>query len=167
MYERILYPTDGSEGAAAALDETRQLAELCGATVHVLHSIDTRPPALGIGGDPKQADSSGMVGNPEGGPGGMGAARIDPEELHEGVEASARELTEAIAAEFEPVPTTVAIRDGTPHEAILEYTKGNNIDAIVMGTHGRTNLDRYLLGSVTEKVVRLADVPVVTVRASD
>jgi len=38
-----------------------------------------------------------------------------------------------------------------------------DIDLIVMGTHGRTGLDRYLLGSVTEKVVRTADVPVVTV----
>lgn len=53
---------------------------------------------------------------------------------------------------------------GRPHSGILSYAENNDIDLIVMETHGRTGLDRYLLGSVTEKVVRLADVPVVTVR---
>jgi nucleotide-binding universal stress UspA family protein len=46
---------------------------------------------------------------------------------------------------------------------ILDYAETEDIDLIVMGTHSRTGLDRYLLGSVTEKVVRTADVPVVTV----
>ncbi|MDX1748112.1 MAG: universal stress protein, partial [Halobacteriales archaeon] len=54
---------------------------------------------------------------------------------------------------------------GVPHRAILEYAKTNGVDLIVMGTHGRTGLDRYLLGSVTEKVVRLAESPVLTVRS--
>ena len=57
-----------------------------------------------------------------------------------------------------------SVLEGTPHRAILEYTDEHHIDLIVMGTHGRTGLDRYLLGSVAEKVVRLFEVPVLTTR---
>ena len=60
-----------------------------------------------------------------------------------------------------------AVEQGVPHEAILEYADDHGIDMIVMGTQGRTGLDRLLVGSVTERVVRMADVPVVTVRLTD
>jgi nucleotide-binding universal stress UspA family protein len=59
------------------------------------------------------------------------------------------------------------VSSGTPHRAILDYVDEEDVDLVVMGTHGRTGLDRYLLGSVTEKVVRLSDAPVITVRLSD
>ena len=59
------------------------------------------------------------------------------------------------------------VSQGSPHRAILDYIEDQDIDLVVMGTHGRTGLDRYLLGSVTEKVVRLSDAPVMTVRLSD
>lgn len=51
-----------------------------------------------------------------------------------------------------------------PYEAIRDYTEFREIDIVVMATHGRRGLERYLVGSVTEKVVRTADVPVLTVR---
>lgn len=56
------------------------------------------------------------------------------------------------------------VAQGTPHQAILDHIDEHDIDLVVMGTHGRTGLDRYLLGSITEKVVRLSDAPVLTVR---
>ncbi len=65
------------------------------------------------------------------------------------------------------VPVRDAVRTDLPHEAILAYADDEGIDLIVMGTHGRTGLERYLLGSTTEKVVRLSDVPVLTVRSTD
>lgn len=65
------------------------------------------------------------------------------------------------------VEIETAIEDGTPHRAILEYADDEGVDLIVMGTHGRSGLDRYLLGSVTERVVRGAEIPVLTVRVSD
>ncbi|MXV62284.1 universal stress protein [Natronorubrum sp. JWXQ-INN-674] len=67
----------------------------------------------------------------------------------------------------EGVETVTAVEQGVPHEEILEYAEENDIDIIVMGTQGRTGLDRVLVGSVTERVVRMADVPVVTVRLTD
>ncbi len=60
--------------------------------------------------------------------------------------------------------TTTAVASGNPHAVILEYADANDADLVVLGTHGGPVSGRYLLGSVTEKVVRLADPPVVTVR---
>jgi nucleotide-binding universal stress UspA family protein len=56
---------------------------------------------------------------------------------------------------------------GSPHRAIREYAEDKDVDLIVIGTHGRTGVERYLLGSVTEKIVRTADVPVLTVRPEE
>jgi nucleotide-binding universal stress UspA family protein len=68
---------------------------------------------------------------------------------------------EAATARDETAPSPVtAVRTGTPHEEIVAYAEEAGCDLIVMGTHGRTGVGRYLLGSVTERVVRLADVPV-------
>jgi nucleotide-binding universal stress UspA family protein len=53
---------------------------------------------------------------------------------------------------------------GTPYRAIREYVDDEGIDLITMGTHGRTGLERYLLGSVAERTVRTSDLPVFTVR---
>ncbi|MFB6218151.1 MAG: universal stress protein [Halobacteriaceae archaeon] len=61
------------------------------------------------------------------------------------------------------VPVVTAVRRGTPHEELLAYAETEGIDLVVMGTHGRTGLDRRLLGSVTERVLRLGDVPVLAV----
>ena len=65
------------------------------------------------------------------------------------------------------VPAETAVERGVPHEAILEYAAENDADAIVMATHGRTGVERFLLGSVTERVVRRSPVPVLVVRVED
>ena len=57
------------------------------------------------------------------------------------------------------------LRNGTPAEEIVEYAKRYNCDLIVMGTHGRTGLSHVLMGSVAEKVIRLASCPVMVVGA--
>jgi universal stress protein A len=53
---------------------------------------------------------------------------------------------------------------GTPYEEISRFAEENKIDLIVIGTHGRTGLDRMLFGSTAEQVVRYAPCPVLTVR---
>jgi len=60
-----------------------------------------------------------------------------------------------------------AVVSEAPHRAITEYADDRDVDCIVMGTHGRTGIDRYLLGSVTERVVRLADAPVLALKNDD
>jgi len=137
MYECILVPTDGSDATRAPVEHAIDLATTYDAALHALNVVDTN---LGF-----EASAAGTF-----------------ESLEEtGKSAVENVVREAESAGVDPIEGNVV--HGTPHEAILEYVDDNDIDLVVMGTHGRTGLDRYLLGSVTEKVVRLADVPVLTV----
>lgn len=138
MYDRILLPTDGSEGTDRAVDEAIDLAAETGAELHVLFVIEDLPYA------PEMTE--------------------DRLEMH--LRGIGEEATEAIRERAEEAGVTVqtAIEDGTPHLEILEYVDREAIELVIMGTHGRSGLDKYLLGSVTERVVRSADVPILTVR---
>jgi nucleotide-binding universal stress UspA family protein len=141
MYRRILLPTDGSPGTERAVDHALDLAERYDAALHVLYVVDTNALPL---------DAR--------------AEHVFEYLTEEGLLAE-EQIVER--AEDRGVETVVSgVREGSPHEVILEYVEDNDIDLVVMGTHGRRGLDRYLLGSVTERVVRTADVPVLTVRTS-
>lgn len=136
MYDRVLFPTDGSEGSAAATAHAMELARRFDAPVHVLYVVDVR---VGNTGDVYAGST-------------LDALREAGEEVVAGV----RERAEEAGLE-----ATSAVTEGTPASAIVAAAEAG--DVIVMGTHGRTGLDRFLIGSTTEKVVRTADVPVVTV----
>jgi len=142
MYDTILVPTDGSPASAVALEHAIDLAAQYDATLHALYVVD------GTAYSTLEAGSEIVV-----------------EALEEEGEAATERVATAAAAEDVDVTTTVA--GGTAYRTIQEYVEDNDIDLIVMGTHGRKGLDRYLLGSVTERVVRTADVPVLTVRQQD
>ncbi|QWC19936.1 universal stress protein [Halorubrum sp. 2020YC2] len=172
MYQTILYPTDGSEGSAAVADHVRELAAAFDATVHVLHVIDARSADYGLSGTFLTDEGSGVRADPASGDdSGMAGGDLDAGETRSALVEHAEEVVEATAASLgdgdrEP-ETVTAVETGTPHSAILEYATANDVDLVVMGTHGRTGVERYLLGSVAEKVVRLSDAPVVTVRADE
>lgn len=174
MYDTILYPTDGSAGANAALTHAHELASQYDATVHVLHVADSSYIGFETGSGPESTRSgmmggesdeslSGMLGgDPNGDRSGMLGG--DPGELRTEHRERAETLLADVTDRFTGVETESVLRVGTPHQIITAYATHHDIDLIVMGTHGRTGVDRYLLGSVTEKVVRLSDVPVITVR---
>jgi nucleotide-binding universal stress UspA family protein len=139
MYDAVLLPTDGSEGTRAAVEHAIDHAKRYDATLHVLYVVDAR---IGV------------------------ARETTPELIFEELEDQGRRAIENVqsqarAADVATIEGVVA--RGDPHQAILDYVSAEGIDLVVMGTHGRTGLDHYLLGSVTEKVVRLAEVPVLTV----
>ncbi|MGM0591039.1 MAG: universal stress protein [Halobacteriota archaeon] len=138
MYERILLPTDGSPGTEKAAEQAIELAREFDATLDVLHVYD--PGVL-----PLDQHSETMLTKLE----------------EEGRRWTERLVVQARDAGVESVSGTVV--QGTPHQAILDFVADHDSDLIVMGTHGRTGLRHYLLGSVTERVVRAADVPVLTV----
>jgi len=73
----------------------------------------------------------------------------------------ALDMVERLVAD--DVTVTRATAEGSPSREIVEYANQHGCDLIVMGTHGRGGIDRLLLGSVAERVVRSAHVPVVTV----
>jgi nucleotide-binding universal stress UspA family protein len=140
MYDRILLPTDGSRGNSRAVEQAIGLAAQSDARLHVLFVVEDLPYA--------------------------------PEMMDGQVEARLREIGEEAISDIRQraddagVSVETALEDGTPHQSILEYADEEGMDLIVMGTHGRSGLDRYLLGSVTERVVRGADTPVLTVRVN-
>lgn len=140
MYETILVPTDGSEPAGAAVEHAIDLASSTGATLHALSIVDSAAYA---------------------------SLDVSSQSVLDSLEARATEATESIAetAADAGVDTVTEVSVGSPHEQITDYADAVGADLIVMGTHGRTGLDRVLLGSVTERVVRGASCPVLTVRA--
>jgi nucleotide-binding universal stress UspA family protein len=143
MYDDILVPVDGSAPSDAALAEALSLAETFGATVHALYVVDEQAVA---------------VGSME--PSGRNAAALMDAFEAEGERVTADAAARAGEAGVS-VETTVGY--GSPHREILDYVSGHGVDLVVMGTHGRRGLERAILGSVTERVLRLSDVPVLTV----
>ena len=142
MYDTILVPTDDSEPASAAVDHAVELAASCDATLHALSVVDSSAYA---------------------------SLDATSEQALDKLESRAEEATETIAetAAAAGAEAATEVSVGTPHEQITSYADVVDADLIVMGTHGRTGLDRFLLGSVTERVVRAAPAPVLTVRAAE
>jgi universal stress protein A len=147
-FTRILVPTDFSEYSDAALDYARSLADTFGASLHLLHVFEdpyvtagafSGETYLALPGDLREtmtADAKKQL-----------AARLP------GTEASTRQATSEVLM-------------GGAARTIVDYAAAEQIDLIVMGTHGRTGLLHLLIGSVAERVVRTAPCPVLTVHAA-
>jgi len=139
MYSQILVPTDGSPASDAAIEHAIDLARQYDARLHALYVVDGA------------AYSTLEAG-----------AEIVVDALESEGEAATSRVAEA--AEDAGVECTSTVTTGTAYRSIIDYVEENDIDIVVMGTHGRKGLNRYLLGSVTERVVRTSEVPVLTVR---
>ncbi len=141
-YENVLVPTDGSAGATQAAQHGVAFAESLEATVHVLSVVDDASAGLDIRSTGSEQDH----------------------------EQAATEAIEEVITEAETHGVTDTVRQiehGDPADAILSYIDANSIDVIVMGTTGRRGTDRILLGSVAEKTVRSAPVPVLTIGGAE
>ena len=138
MYDRILVPTDGSDSAAAGAAHGCRLASAFGAAVHALGVVDVAAAGL-FETDVEYAES-----------------------LRSKAESGVDRVSEL--ADSEGIVAERTVTEGAPVATILEYA--DRADLIVMGTHGRTGIERVALGSVTERVLRRAPVPVVTARAA-
>lgn len=145
MYERVLVPTDGSDPSLAAARRAFDLAERYGATVHALYVVDTDTSWLTVSKS-EVRDSLRAVGEDAG--------------------REALAAVEALADGFD-VDLVTSLEEGTPDETILDYVEREDLDLVVLGAHGQGGVRRRLLGSVTERVVRGATVPVMTVGDSD
>ena len=134
MYSDILIPTDGSPGAQEAIEHGLEIAQQYEATVHALYVIDTR------------------------------VSRSGP--LLESLQLEGRKAVRdlEVAGTQAGVTVVTEVVEGVPPQEILEYSAMQGIDLIVMGTQGRTGIDRFVMGSVAERVVRHSPVPVLMVR---
>ena len=139
-YDRILSPTDGSEGSAIALTQAIDIAQTCDSTLYALSVIDSHIFAADEG--------------------------LETGEMIETLEQNAeRHVSDSVAkAEESGVTIRSDVEIGIPFSEICSYATQNDIDLIVMGTHGRTGLERFLIGSVTERVIRHSKIPVLVIR---
>ena len=142
MYDTVLFPTDGSETATEAAAHAIDLADRHDATLHVLYVVDHERVSRMA---PK-----------------LGTDHIKETLQQEGERTTSEIADQAAAAGLE---TTTSLREGAPADVITTYADSVEADAVVMGTNGRTGMDRLLLGRVAERVIQTSDLPVMTVKA--
>ena len=137
MFDTIVIATDGSESVERAVGVALDLAARFDADVHALYVVDS------------------------------GEVESSPEDLRErmrqGLTERGEDATAAVAARAEGSVTT-AVREGRPANVVAAYAREVDADVVATGTRGRHGENRFLIGSVAERIVRTCPVPVLTVR---
>ncbi|WP_276253721.1 universal stress protein [Halomontanus rarus] len=144
MYDCILVPTDGSTEGERAVEYAIDLARTHDATLRAIYVVN----AASYGGLPMETAWDGI----------SDALRDEGQAAVDRVEELADERG---------VSVDTAVLEGSPSRVIVDEAQPEKCDLVVMGTHGRGGIDRLLLGSVAERVVRSSPVPVLTVRVGE
>jgi len=142
VLRKILIATDGSENAEKAADFGIQIAGLSGAKVYAVYVIDTAP-YYSIPLD-----------------------QVWSKEVYEQVEKMGHEITDDVekAAKAAGLEAESIVLKGDPAEKIVNFAEEQNVDMIIVGSLGKGKFERLVIGSVSEKVVRHAKIPVLVVR---
>ncbi len=135
--QRLLVPVDFSTPAENALRYAAELAGQSGGSLIILHVVPVDYGWLGIG-------------------------REESRDLDKTLQRQAAERLGALADAHvrQNVPVDIEIRIGQPADQIVAAARESKCDAIVLSTHGLSGLDRYLIGSVADRVARLASCPI-------
>jgi nucleotide-binding universal stress UspA family protein len=150
MFDRILIATDGSKFSEKAAKVGIELAKFSGGKVIIVFVADTG----------KYGSSAGLI-PPFGG--------ISPDAI-DSVVSSIREAGEKATLQVNELARAAGVTserlivEGNPPKEILRIAEDEKIDVIVMGSIGKTGLDKFLMGSVAEKVVHNSKLPVLIVR---
>lgn len=137
MIDTVVVATDGSESVTRAVTVALDLARRFDAEVHALYVVD----------------SGEIESSPE----------PIQDELHDALEAQGNEALDTVREHADRSVTT-AVREGDPAAEITEYARDQGADVVATGTRGRHGENRFLIGSVAERVVRSCPTPVLTVR---
>ena len=142
MYQRVLLPLDGSDMAEQALPLAVALAERFGAELILLRTLEPFPHVRGM-------------------------TAADLEAIRQQTDEWTQEYFERLIAGHRdrPIAIETAIVEGRPNMVITQYAEANQVDLIVICSRGRSGLSRWLMGSVADRVVRGAAVPVLLVKA--
>ncbi|AEF96800.1 universal stress protein [Methanotorris igneus] len=141
LYKKIVVPTDGSDVSIEAAKHAIEIGKLMKAEIYVIYVVDIAP----------------FIGLPT-----EGLWETMKEILNEEGEKALKKIKKM--AEEHGVNVKPEILEGVPANEIVEFAEKKRADLIVMGTSGKTGLDRFLLGSVAEKVIRNAHCPVLVVK---
>ena len=141
MYQKILAPLDGSEFSECALGHVRAVATGCQVPeVVLLRVIEPIRQAFSLSEDLLR-------------------------EIKAEAQASSEEYVAKVAADLKKVniAAKTVVMSGDPAETILDYAKQNQVDLIIMSTHGRSGVSRWAFGSVADRVLRHSTTAVLTV----
>lgn len=152
MYSQILVPLDGSQAAEHALEHARDLAHGAGTTLHLLQVVSHSDEiAMTHGGDGNFVATDYAVDLAR----QLFAARKSQAESY------LNQVASKLAEGGIRIETTV--REGGAAEQVVEYAKEHSIDLIVMSTRGHGAIRRFLVGSVTDRVIRSSEIPVLAI----
>jgi nucleotide-binding universal stress UspA family protein len=144
MYNRILLPLDGSAIAEQALPHAIALVERFQAELIILRTFEPLAEKIGMMGDlVKRAED---------------VTRAIAEKYIENISASVQERGIRVKS---------IIIEGRPHSEIVRFAETEQVDLIVISTHGQSGLTRWLMGSVADRVARGVSVPVLLVRSQE
>jgi nucleotide-binding universal stress UspA family protein len=147
MYQKIMVPLDGSELAECVLPHVESIAKGCGAQNVVFLRV-VEPVHIPSGGD----------------------YSFSEEEI-ERINSESRTVAESYLdqlvsqTQYDGVNPRSEVLTGKPAESIADYATKNGVDLIVIATHGRSGVSRWMWGSVADRVLRSACVPVLMIRA--
>ncbi len=152
MYQEILVPLDGSDLSARALPTARQLSEALGSRIHLLQVSS-------------QSEDFNLMRGSE-----LGVTGVEySQQLLNELAVAQRERITRYLNEVEAELTSVGLKvvkatdDGPAADKIVAYAAAAGIDLIIMSTHGRGGVRRFLVGSVTDRVIRSTHLPVLVI----
>ena len=156
MFSKILVPLDGSALSEKALAMAQNLASTSDTSIHLMQVISLWPELdarRGSGGEP------------------ITILEMEQDAARQLIEirtARGKAYLEGLAVQLQQagIHVTTVMREGAADENIVEYAKEQDIDLIVMSTHGRSGFKRFFVGSVTDRVIRTGETPVLVLPAS-
>ena len=148
-FHHLLVPIDGSPSADKALREAIRLARSSGAKVTLLHVMDALSHMTGFESGTRYAE------------------QILPLMRSAGENLLAQAGQKVLAQGLQVECILITEGPGRVFEHVAEHARNNNVDLIVLGSHGRRGIDRALMGSDAEQIIRHAPVPVLVVRGDE
>jgi nucleotide-binding universal stress UspA family protein len=150
MYKKILVPLDGSNLSECSLDHAKAIAS-CSSAPEVILLRAVEPMSFMDIATIAQSDSDAFT---------KSMAIIGKQAMDE-----AKSYLTKVEGKLNKggLKTKIVAVSGNPAETILDYASKNKVDMIIMSTHGRSGVSRWAFGSVTDKIVSHADVPVLTI----
>ncbi len=156
MFNDILVPLDGSELSERALPIAQNLAQSSEATVHLIHMVSHENEYSAARGSESVMVTEMEIDT---------VRRLNEDRLIRG-----RKYVDQVGSQLSGAGVKVesphTIREGDPAQNIIDYVKEHSINLVVMTTHGHGGIRRLLVGSVTDRVIRSCEVPVLVVPCS-
>lgn len=139
LFERILIATDGSEKNRPAVRKGLEIARLCGSTLYAIYVIDETL---------------------------MTSAQMDvlTDDVYVKLKAEGEEAIEQVKRLADGTAVEGLLLSGTPAHVITDFAVKNKVDLIVVGSQGKSGLERIILGSIAENIIRMADCMVLVVK---